>query len=296
MAVDPAGKLIRYAAMRIRLLGSAAGKPVPRPWCGCRVCAAAKERGGMDLRSRTAAQVFLPGDGASEPRFQVDLSRDTAHHMLRDRFNLDRLECLLFTHADEDHLDPTYLKYRRTVLSDRATLPTLAVVGSEAFCRRLKMLVSESDLEAGRIRLRAVSPFERFTLGEIEGLPLPATHTDDGLNYVLQHGGRCVLVAWDTGLWPEENWRRLHGLWLDAVFMECTVLGPNTLPRNAKHLCFATLLEMKLRLAEAGCIGPQTPFVACHIGDNGGLTHAEAVAFAAPHGVIVGYDGLEIEA
>ena len=42
------------------------------------------------------------------------------------------------------------------------------------------------------------------------------------------------------------------------------------------------------------CINAKTPFVTVHMGDNGGLTHAEAVAFAAPHGVTVGYDGLEL--
>ena len=58
---------------------------------------------------------------------------------------------------------------------------------------------------------------------------------------------------------------------------------------------FRLFLEMRERLMSMGCVQPDTPYVAVHIGDNGGLIHEEAVELAAPHGVIVGYDGFETE-
>jgi len=278
--------------MRLRLLGSAAGKTIPRPFCGCRVCFHAKRHGGRDVRTRTSLQVFLPGDDDREPCYQVDLSRDTGAQMTRFGFNLTRLEHLLFTHTDEDHLDPSTLKYRRTILSDRSKMRPLAVYGSAPFCRKIRTL--GYDFERLRITLRVARPFKPFAMGRMQVLPLRARHTDDALNYVVRHEGRTVLLAWDTGLWPEENYEHVKALRFGAVFMECTVLGKHEVPRDASHLNFAHLLEMKDRLKGLGCIGAETPFVAMHIGDNGQLTHEEAVDFAAPHGVTVGYDGLEV--
>ena len=279
--------------MKLRLLGSAAGKTIPRPFCACRVCRHAKADGGKNVRTRTSMQVFLPDDDEREPRHQVDLSRDTGGQMVRFRFNLSRLEHLLFTHSDEDHIDPSTLKYRRTILSDREQMPPLNIYGSTHFCKKFRTL--RFDFERLKIALHPVRPYRAFSFGEIDVVPLLARHTDDALNYVLSHDRRTVLLAWDTGLWPEENWERIGGLRFDAVFMECTVLGKREVSREAGHLNFAHLLEMKDRLGQLGCIRGKTPFVAVHIGDNGGLTHTEAVGFAAPHGVIVGYDGMDLE-
>jgi len=51
---------------------------------------------------------------------------------------------------------------------------------------------------------------------------------------------------------------------------------------------------MKERLRALGCIQESTPYVTVHIGDNGGLTYAEACDVTKPHGITVGYDGLQL--
>ena len=278
--------------MRLRLLGSSAGKTVPRPFCRCRVCRLARERGGRNLRTRTGMQIFLDGDEGDEARYHVDLPPDTGHHMVTHRFGMERLEHLLITHPDEDHFDPIYLRNRKIVLSDRDDLLPLTIYGGDT--TRAKFDALGLKTEYLKLAFREVRSFERFSAGELEVLSLRASHGPGCLNYVVSHGGRSVLLAWDTGLWPEETWDAIRGLGLDAVFVECTVLGPVRIEPKG-HLDFTAVLHMRRRLMDEGCILPETPYVLVHIGDNGELTHDEAVAFAVPHGIIVGYDGLEVE-
>ena len=73
------------------------------------------------------------------------------------------------------------------------------------------------------------------------------------------------------------------------------MLGPSEVDKDGRHLNFATLVELRGRLIEMGCVTGQTPWSTLHIGDNGGLTYDEAVDFAHPHGITVGYDGQWVE-
>jgi len=280
--------------MRIHLIGSAAGKIVPRPFCRCSVCAHARLNGGRDVRTRTAVHLYLDGEETGEPRYGIDLSPDTAHHMIREGFCLDRLEHLLFTHRDEDHFFPSYLKVRPSILSNREALPWLTLYGSatvgEAFAAEVP------HAERIRATFRQVDPFQQFQVGEFQVFSLLAHHGPGTvLHYVVQAEGKSILCAWDTGWWPEETWEAVADFQLDAVFMECTILGPSKVDKEAGHLNFATLLEMKAGLAARGCIAGDTPYTTLHIGDNGGLTYAEACDLAQPHGITVGYDGLWVE-
>jgi phosphoribosyl 1,2-cyclic phosphate phosphodiesterase len=234
--------------------------------------------------------IYLGGEEIGEPRYAVDLPPDTAHHMIREGFRLDRLEHMLFTHKDADHFEPAYLKMRSTILSDREALPSLALYGSETVGEALTANIP--ILEGVKASFQEVIPFKGFRAGELNVFPLLANHGPGiVLNYVVQYNGRTVLLGWDTGWWADTTWDAVAPFQFDAVFMECTSLGPSERDLGT-HLTFATLLKMRARLSELGCITDNTPYVTLHIGDNGGLTYAEACELAEPHGVTVGYDGL----
>jgi len=212
--------------------------------------------------------------------------------MIRDRISMCRLEHLLVTHDDEDHFDPSYLRYRKIVLSDRSALRPVTIYGSPLIRERIASQLQNFD--RFKLLFQEVRAFVPLRMGEIEVFPLLGYHSASTLNYILAHGGRSVLVAWDTGYWREETWAAVGAFRLDAVLMECTLLGPGEIPADSKHLNFATMKQMRERLTDLGCITPATPFVAAHIGDNGQLTYDEAVAFASPHGITVSYDGFEL--
>ena len=280
--------------MRFHLLGSSAGKPVPRPFCSCRVCKVAKSDGGRDRRTRTSMHIYVDDEESGEPRHAVDLSPDTAHHMVRDGFCLDRLEHLIFTHNHSDHLDPAYLNIRATVLSDRHALTPLTLYGSDKVVETLAAALPDPQRLAITIS-EPIAPLQAFRAGELELVALEANHKAGTYHYVVRADGRTVLLGWDTGWWSEATWEAVADYRFDAVFMECTMLGPSQVDEESGHLNFATLLKMKERLTREGCIEGDTPYITMHIGDNGGLTYAEACDLAEPDGVTVGYDGLWLE-
>ena len=163
--------------MKFHLLGSSAGKTVPRPFCTCRVCQAAIERGGRDLRTRTSLHIYPENtaDATSQAvRYKVDLSPDTGHHMIQHRFNLSCLEHLLITHPHGDHFAPEFLAVRPSVLSDPESTPYLNVYGGQNTIDILKKVMP--DLERVRVRPVTVQPFKRFRAGKLDVLPLRASH------------------------------------------------------------------------------------------------------------------------
>lgn len=61
------------------------------------------------------------------------------------------------------------------------------------------------------------------------------------------------------------------------------------------HMSLKTNLEMIDFIKSENLIDEKTVFVANHFSHNGGQTYDEMLEEAAKHGIIVSYDGLEIE-
>ncbi|MBS13867.1 MAG: hypothetical protein CME19_20020 [Gemmatimonadetes bacterium] len=275
--------------LRFHILGSSAGKTVPRPFCTCRVCEKARHDGGRDIRTRCAVHLYLDDEPQGRPRYAIDFGPDLSSNLIRFGCSLDQLEHVIFTHAHMDHLETHLLNIRPTILSDRTALPALNIYGSDSVGQKI---TDACDLEKLDMTFHQVDPFTAFQAGELSVSTLLGNH-DPGtvLNHVVSYGGKTVLLAWDTGYWSDETWSAVEGRTFDAVISECTHLGPSEIDRPSRHLNFATLLDMRARLIDTGCIAEDTPWSTLHIGDNGGLTYDEAVEFAHPHGVTVGFDG-----
>jgi phosphoribosyl 1,2-cyclic phosphate phosphodiesterase len=275
--------------MRFQILGSSAGKTVPRPFCRCRVCEAARHDQGRDVRTRCAVHLYLDGDTDGEPRYAIDLSPDVSSHFIRYGFALDKLEHLIFSHAHADHLDTDLLTIRPTILSEKNAAPHLHIYGSVSVGEKITAL----DLDKLDASFHQADPFVPFTAGELKITPLLGNHGPGVvLNHIVQHGNQTVLLAWDTGYWTDDSWERAADFTFDAVISECTIFGPGDADHNARHMNFATLVDKKERLIKMGCITDSTPWTTLHIGDNGGLTYSEQVTLGAPHGVTPGYDGM----
>ncbi len=240
--------------------------------------------------------VYLDGEGPSNVRYKVDLPPDTTHHVIRYRLDMTALEHLLITHAHPDHLDATFLHVRRQAISGREALRELQVYGSEEVEEHIRGAVL--DLSACKVRFHRVEPFSWMRVGDLEVFPLLACHNYPTrcFNYAVRAEGVTTLLGWDTGYWPDESWREASsGLRFDAVFLECTVIGPQGLSLAPQHHDLATFLSMKERMNETGLIEEGTPFIAVHIGDNGLVSHTEAQRLMDPHHVTVGYDGLLLD-
>ena len=243
---------------------------------------------------RCSVHLYLDDEPQGRPRYAIDFGPDLSSNLIRFGCSLDRLEHVLFTHKDMDHLENHLLNIRPTILSERSALPTLNLYGSDSVEERI---AQACDLEALNARFHRIESYTDFRIGDLEATSLLANHGPGTVfNYVLSYGGKRILLAWDTGWWSNTTWEAVQGRTFDAVISECTQLGPSEVDRESRHLNFATLLEMRTRLIDSGCITDQTEWATLHIGDNGGLTYDEAVDFAKPHGITVGYDGLWVEA
>ena len=137
--------------MRVHLLGTAAAKPVPRPFCRCRGCRVARDRGGQSLRTRTSVSLYLGDDGPATVRYKVDLGPDVADHAIRFGESLTNLEHLLVTHAHQDHIFPYWLGVRRSAISGRESLVPLHLWGNQRVMSHLKTDLG-LDFEAMRYK------------------------------------------------------------------------------------------------------------------------------------------------
>jgi hypothetical protein len=80
---------------------------------------------------------------------------------------------------------------------------------------------------------------------------------------------------------------------LDFVSLDCTLKrGEQITP---SHMDLDWCIEMKELLYANGNADDHTKFVLSHIGHLVDRTHEELAAEAAEYGMIVAYDGLEIE-
>jgi phosphoribosyl 1,2-cyclic phosphate phosphodiesterase len=280
--------------MRFQLLGSAATKPIPRPFCTCPACVQARERGGRNYRTRMSMNIYGPNQAFGCAKYRVDISPDFIHQTIQHSLDETALEHILFTHSHSDHCDTTFLEYRGAPVSKAEEMKPIHVYGGDEV---EKVLTSRLTFDGSKIDFHRFDPFQEMQVGDkLTVHSLRANHGSAGyLNYVVQGEGMTVLLAWDTGLWAKDTWKAATSFRFDAVFLECTVAGPNGRNTGPEHLNTKTFLIMKRRMAELGMLKPAAPFVAVHIGDNGQLGHEELQQFWTPHGVIVGYDGLVLD-
>jgi phosphoribosyl 1,2-cyclic phosphate phosphodiesterase len=154
-----------------------------------------------------------------------------------------------------------------------------------------------SDPRSG-LALHTLHPFEAVGAGDAMLIPLLADH-DKGetcMIHLFGRGGRWLFYGHDTGFPPEATWAYLAS-WaaqhhrLDVALLDCTN-GPGA-GRNG-HMGLPAAAEVRERLLHLGAAGPHTRFVVTHFSHNGGLLHEELVERAAPLGLEVAYDGMEI--
>jgi phosphoribosyl 1,2-cyclic phosphate phosphodiesterase len=274
--------------VRVRLLGTAAAEGWPAVFCRCPHCQRARTLGGKDIRRRASASV----DGI----FQFDFGPDAYAQVLAGH-DASAVEHLILTHSHHDHLAPADLDMRRPPFAHGVPGP-LHVWGNARCLDRIRAALGDP----GRcgIELHQVQPFVAAPLGDATLIPLLADHDpqEDCLLYLFGRGGRWLLYGHDSGIFPEATWSYLArwarepGYRLDLALLDCTN-GPRPGERN--HMGLPANAVVRRRLLEMGAAGPRTRFVATHFSHNGGACHAELEAAAAPLGLEVAYDGMELD-
>lgn len=271
--------------MKIKYLGTAAYEGVPSLFCNCRVCNLSKKLGGRNLRSRSQAII--------NDELLIEFNPDTVWHYQKYGFDWEKICGCLITHSHSDHLYTADIEMAANCYS-HAHRP-LRFYSAQSGYDKIKSVTGSID---GGAEATLIEAGKRFTVDKYSVLPLWANHLQQTspVIYSIGCGGNKILYAHDTGVFPEKTWELLKNEGhYDLLSLDCTgclALGGDWIDG---HMSFGTDLKTVDRMRAEGLADENTVIVLNHFSHNGGQTYEEMLAGAEKYGIIVSYDGLEIE-
>lgn len=252
---------------RLTILGSGTSHGVPLVGCRCAVCQSDDPR---DRRWRPSIFIEFP-DGFC---VLVDTTPDLRAQALR--FNVTRVDAIVFTHSHADHIMGLD-EVRRFNVLQKAAVPCYADARTVRDIRRTFVyMFSPRDGAGGSVpRLELFPIAGEFCLGRHEVVPVPIFHGSWPI-FGFRVGSFAYLT--DTNHIPDSSWPLLHGVKL-------LVLDALRDRPHATHFTVAQALDVARRL------GPERTYFThiCH-----DLPHAATCA-RLPAGVELAYDGLTLE-
>ncbi len=275
--------------MKIKFLGTAAYEGVPAMYCQCKVCRDSLKTGGRALRTRSQALV--------DDMLLLDYNADTVCHFLQYRIDWNKVGSCLITHSHSDHLYPLDIAILSTPFTHEHR--SLRFYSAKSGYDKIKEQIELHQMQ-NHVEVSLVKPGDIFQIeeGGFKVLVLKANHAAETtpVFYAIERGGKRLLYAHDTGVFYEEVYAQLKNFGrLDCISLDCTgCLGIGWDWRNG-HMSLRTNLEVIERLKKEGIMDEKTIVVSNHYSHNGGQTYDEMVPEMAKNGIIVSYDGLEIE-
>lgn len=271
--------------MKIKYLGTAAYEGVPSLFCKCRVCTLSRKSGGRNLRSRSQALI--------NDELLMDFNADTVWHYQKYGFDWDKICGCLITHSHYDHLYVDDIEMAAKGYSQEHR--PLYFYAAQSGYEKIKAVTEKTD---GGASVELIEAGKRFTVGRYAVLPLWANHDPRAtpVVYSIAADGKRLLYAHDSGVFPEKTWEFLkeegH---FDFISLDCTgclALGGDWVDG---HMSFGTNLKTIERMKREGLADENTVVVINHFSHNGGQTYDEMREAVEKNGIIVSYDGLEIE-
>lgn len=267
--------------MNIRLLGTGGADGIPGLFANNDVSNWAREHGGKDVRSRSAALV----DG----HLKIDLGPDTLSQMQRYGLRGTDWTALLFTHSHEDHVDPGEIQYALYPFVNCDHLE-FTIYANTTICELIRARYPDWPMEIVETR-----SFLTYHHGPYRITPIAATHTqdEDCQNLIIERKGKTLLYATDSGIYREETYEFLKHIKVDCMIVECTE-GFNT-SKYYGHLDLKTCVQQVERLRNQGTVRPDTKVITTHHAHTGGARHCDLERVLPSYGMEPGYDGMFVE-
>ncbi len=275
--------------MKIKFLGTGASEGVPAIFCQCDICKNARAAGGREIRTRCQAII--------NDELLLDFGPDTYAHILRYSMDITEIRYCLITHTHSDHLYPEDIDARAHgfAILDPA-LPPLTIIGSGGVRDIVVRRGGNKVTDDGRVIFRQAFPFEPVEFEGYRVIPISAIHsTKEPLVYIVTHGGKTLLYAHDTDVLPDGTLYRIAemGIFFDLVSMDCTEGIKHINYRG--HMNIERDLIFRQKLCDLRLAGADTVFVANHFSHNGRLSYAHAVEDEINRGLLIAYDGMELQ-
>ncbi len=273
--------------MKLKYLGTAAAEGIPGMFCNCRVCRNALKIRGKEIKTRSQALL--------DDKLLIDFPADTYMHILNHGLDLRNIHNVIITHSHSDHFYPNDFWCRfEGIAYDIVEEPLNIYVTEAGYNKALRQL--GEDMNETRVKFHKIAPFEPFDVEDYHIIPLAADHdsTSNPVIYIIEKGGKSLLYAHDTGIFPDSTWDYLekYNKKFELISLDCTGVAQKNWRRS--HLCLNTDKEVYDRLTEIGVCDKNTIVYVNHFSHNGMLTHKELVVEAEKYGFLVTYDSLEV--
>lgn len=273
--------------MKLKYLGTAAAEGIPGMFCNCRVCRNALKIRGKEIKTRSQALL--------DDKLLIDFPADTYMHILNHGLDLRNIHNVIITHSHADHFYPNDFWCRfEGIAYDIVEEPLNIYVTEAGYNEALRQL--GEDMNETRVKFHKIAPFEPFDVEDYHIIPLAADHdsSSDPVIYIIEKGGKSLLYAHDTGIFPDSTWDYLekYNKKFELISLDCTGMAQKNWRRS--HLCLNTDKEVYDRLTEIGVCDKNTIVYVNHFSHNGMLTHKELVVEAEKYGFLVTYDSLEV--
>ncbi len=278
--------------MKIKYLGTAAAEGIPALFCQCPLCTEAKKRKGKDIRGRSGLLI--------DEKLMIDFPPDMFRNVVKYGIDLAKVANLIVTHTHTDHFAPADLVLRLPGGYCHFTdgEPVLHVYGNSEVLRRTEeaLMTEYGKKRVDFLDTHLLRAFQTVPIGGFSVTPLPAVHKpdEDAFFYLVQKGGRTLLYAHDTGIFPESVFSYLKdgGILIDILSMDCTCCLKS---EGKNHMGLPDNLAVLRRLRENRNVHDKTTCIVSHFSHNGGMTHAQLENEAKKYRLTAAYDGMEVE-
>ena len=275
--------------MELIFLGSGAGELWPSVFCNCADCRAAIAAG----QTRIGSCLLV------DRRYMFDLPPNVALAAIHQGISLAEVRHLFITHSHQDHFDPCIL-----AATGRVDGEPLHFYCNRRVAELLPIYQQFNrffDMERLNLQMHILDPCDTLTAPDDDFIltALAADHDttagEEPLIYILEHAGRTLLYACDTGWLPDETWARITRHRFDVVALDCTCHQLQECRHG--HLSTEPFLEMKHRFSTEGLLKPGAHFIAQHIvhtHDRINPSADELARIFAEHEVLVAHDGMTL--
>lgn len=251
----------------------------------CPNCTYVREHGGRNTRRYSSLFV--------SPGVLIDYSTTGREGLQAAGIAPAAVDYLLITHSHGDHFNPAAV----VALAREKGKPLTLVGNAKTVARMQEHLEALPAAERPAIALRAVRPFQEFTVGAWRGKALAANHIpdEDALLYVLRGKQKSLLYATDTGWFPVGTFAALRAESLDLAIVEGTFgeeVQPNLL---TGHLNFPFVRLIRQFLVESKRLKPGGRFMVTHLSLHFCQPYDLLAPKLAAEGIVVPYDGLRVE-
>lgn len=192
--------------MRLTVLGSGGNTPIPTPTCRCAVCMQAREEGLPYTRGGNS--LYLPGLAA-----MVDAPEFAFRALNRE--DVDDIEYILLTHWHPDHVNGLRLVQSRDMSAHDSLLTAIAtnqptIVTTPPVYERIQDVFGQIEHFRNQGFCDVHLLEDSLEIGPATVSPIPYaldgdSETADATAFVIEEGGRTVLIASDDARHLEES-------------------------------------------------------------------------------------------